>query len=166
MKCPICGRVMKKSKGSYRYVESGLDNIILSNIPIYTCACGETMPEIPHVERLHRLIASGLIKKKTLLTGKEIRFLRKEMGLGAKELAAVLGANPVTVSKWETGMERIGTANDRLIRMMYMQTVQEQCQAVFKGVISELRDIKPKEGRRQTIIIPASDLEKDQPCLV
>ena len=57
MKCPICGKQMKKQKGEYRYTESGLDNVVLTGVTMYKCACGETMPELKNVEHIHRAIA-------------------------------------------------------------------------------------------------------------
>ncbi|RMG53576.1 MAG: helix-turn-helix domain-containing protein [Acidobacteria bacterium] len=120
MYCPNCGKRMRKEKGDYKYVESGLRNIILHRIEIYRCRhCGEVIPKIPQVKELHRAIAEHLFKKDSLLSGEEIRFLRKQMDLRAVDLAAILGVTKVTVSRWETGKERISPPADRAIRLLY-----------------------------------------------
>lgn len=151
MRCPVCGKGMKKTKGSYKYVESGLDNVILENIPIYRCACGESMPELKNIEELHTIISDNLVKKAVLLTGQEIRFIRKQMGLNAKELASVLSVSPVTVSRWETGTEKPGLISDKLIRMLYIQAMQEKCHKVF-AISDILKTIKTRNGHKPLII--------------
>lgn len=156
---------MLKTKGSYAYRESGLDNVILTGIAIYKCSCGEKMPLIGNIEALHRAIANALVKKKTPLTGREVRFLRKQIGLNAKELAAVLGVTPVTVSRWENESESVGAANDKLIRLLYIQTIQEQCHTVFEGSVSYIKSIKSKDRQKSMKIFIPVDLLKGGPCL-
>ncbi len=121
MRCPACGATTRRTQRPqrYRYRESGLNNVLIW-VRIRHCAkCGETLPEIPNVKALHAVIADALFQKSTSLTGPEIRFVRKEMGLKAKELAAYLGVTQVTVSRWETGTHPIGDSTDRLIRCLY-----------------------------------------------
>jgi putative zinc finger/helix-turn-helix YgiT family protein len=107
-------------KGDYRYTKSGLKNVVLQGITLHKCRkCGELLPEIPHIEKLHAKIALELLYKQSPLTGEEIRFLRKEMRLKANELAALLGVHKVTVSRWENNEEKIGSSSDRLLRYIY-----------------------------------------------
>jgi putative zinc finger/helix-turn-helix YgiT family protein len=127
VKCPECGKALRVRKNQeYRYRESGLDNVILTGIRVLACSgCREVFPEIPNIVGLHRAIASHLARKPALLTGPEFRFLRKEMGLKAKDLAKDLGTTDVTISRWETGNKKINPAADRLLRLLYsLHTVQ------------------------------------------
>jgi DNA-binding transcriptional regulator YiaG len=39
----------------------------------------------------------------------------KELGLKAKDLAASLGVEDATVSRWENGKQQIGEGSDRLL---------------------------------------------------
>lgn len=121
MRCPECGQTLRRTqkKQRYQYRESGLNKVYIM-VQMRRCPqCGE-LPEIPNVRGLHAAIADFLFQKPTSLTGPEIRFLRKEMRMKAKELAAFLGVDKVTVSRWETGTHRIGDATDRLIRCLYL----------------------------------------------
>jgi putative zinc finger/helix-turn-helix YgiT family protein len=128
MKCPRCGSSdMVAIKGDYRYAESGLKNVMLKGITLHKCKnCGELLPEIPHIKKLHAKIALELLYKEGSLTGEAIRFLRKEMRLKANELAALLGVHKVTVSRWENNEEKIGPSSDRLLRYIYaMRRIEE-----------------------------------------
>lgn len=168
MKCSNCGKEMKKIKGEYLYKESGLDNVTLTNFPQYRCSCGETLMGIKNIESLHQFIASILIKKRAPLTGKEIRFIRKEMGLRAKELAEILGVTPVTVSRWETDTEKPEISKDKFIRLFYIQMLQEKCKEVIKGSFENLRASMKKQYRPMEIKIPTKkylDSLKASACL-
>jgi YgiT-type zinc finger domain-containing protein len=79
IKCPKCGQVIESKIGNYRYKESGLDNVYLRNILVYECSCGVSYPSIFRIGRLNELIAETLLEKQTLLSGKEIKFLRKSL---------------------------------------------------------------------------------------
>lgn len=167
MKCPECGGKLKKSKRTYRYTESGLDNVYLKDIDIYKCVeCKAEMPAIPQMEKLHGLIAAAIIRKNAPLSGKEIVFIRKEMGLKAKDLAQMLNVSPVTVSRWENGAEEIGASNDKLIRLFYIQSIQEQCHKVFGGTLLKLKamDFKNKQ-RVGKIEVSTKNIEETDFCL-
>lgn len=157
--CSSCGQKVRAKKGDYNYVGSGLTNVVLKGIELYYCpACGEVSPKIPKVKGLHRAIAKGLIEKTSLLTGEEIRFLRKEMGLRAKALAEVMGVDKVTVSRWETGSERISTTADRAIRLLYQlselygaEDVVQSLAHIRKQQQVEKLTIKPVASKREAL---------------
>src|SRR5579872_6656776 len=93
-KCRECGGVMEGRKGEYRYTECGLDSVTLQDIVVFHCTrCNDLVPEVPEVGILHRVIAIRLLLKKSLLTGDEIRFLRKFNGYSINEFCDVIGAN-------------------------------------------------------------------------
>jgi len=93
MKCHECGKTLRERKPKeYRYRESGLNNVTLTGIRVFECPEGHgEFPEIPNIVGFHQAIARMLAKKPAALTGAEFRFLRKEMGLKAKDLARHLG---------------------------------------------------------------------------
>ncbi len=130
-KCPICGGALTVVKDQpYNYRQSGLE-VILIGLPQYTCeSCAEKFTPIPNPDNLHRIIALDICKnKKALLTPSEIKFLRKELHLKAKELAGVMGADPAVISRWENGKKTIGEASDRLLRAICLAGMDDTCQS-------------------------------------
>lgn len=119
MRCPSCNAEMTRRLGDHHYTESGLDNVFLHQVEIFDCPCGEQVVGIPNLPRLHDLIAKTILGKKALLTGQEIKFLRKNMGLTALALAKLLGVNNATISRWEHDEHPIQEPTDRLLRLVY-----------------------------------------------
>jgi len=115
--CYDCGKTMQGRRENYTYSECGLRSVILLNILVFHCECGSIVPEIPAPSFLHVSIAMSVLKKKTLLSGDEVRFLRKVAGYSATELSKVIGMTNTTVSHWETASKQIGKDADRLVRL-------------------------------------------------
>jgi transcriptional regulator with XRE-family HTH domain len=66
------------------------------------------------------IVAAGIARlmHPVKLTGAEFRAVRRAAGRTAKDLAAVLDVRAETVSRWETGAEPIGSANEKLARLV------------------------------------------------
>jgi putative zinc finger/helix-turn-helix YgiT family protein len=148
MKCYQCGRETKKVVKDYPYIESGLDNVVLKDLPVYVCDCGEEMPVIGGADTLHAEIADAIAAKSSPLTGKEARFLRKQIGMKAKELAEVMGVTKVTVSRWENDAANLGTASDRLLRLIYVKKREEDTGRIRKGIIGTLKSVGTARSQR------------------
>ncbi len=157
MKCPTCNTKLKGKIDKYHYTECGLDNVYLIT-KVYKCKCGEIIADIPNIYDLHTFIARILIKKASSLTGKEIRFLRKELLLKANELATVLGVTKVTVSRWENDKEKIGLTTDRLIRLFYTQKFQEKCKTII-NMVDAMKEIS-RTAKAKKIIIPKEEIKE------
>jgi putative zinc finger/helix-turn-helix YgiT family protein len=127
MTCPRCGKALKKAQiKDYHYRESGLSNVYLQNIASYQCECGEKLVQISAIDRLHDAIAFNLLKKPSLLTGAEFRFLRKWVGLTANQLAALLGVKTrISVSRWENGKAPLTASTDHAMRLLVMRLKEE-----------------------------------------
>src|SRR5947209_1720394 len=115
--CRQCDGVMEGRKGEYKYVESGLNSVVLKDILVFHCTkCNDIVPEIPMVGILHRVIAMRLLLKKTLLTGQELRFLRKLCGYSINEFAEIMGSSKSVVCRWENQSTH-GQGTDRIVRL-------------------------------------------------
>jgi transcriptional regulator with XRE-family HTH domain len=102
----------------YVYTESGLDNVIIYGVNFVTDDAGEDVVIIPNINGLHRAIATAIVIKTASMTGKELRFLRSEMGLTQAELALIVHREPLAISRWERGeVEQIDTNAETLIRL-------------------------------------------------
>lgn len=149
-KCYSCGGDIQVIKDKpYSYNECGLD-VVLHGITQYACpSCGEKYASIPNMPKLHRLIGTFICQKqKALLKAEEIRFLRKDLHLKGKNLAALLGVTSSTVSRWENGRKDIGEAHDRLLRSIYMMYASEQANHVIcGGVLNMFKELPPKRKK-------------------
>ena len=107
----------------YHYAECGLDDVYLLNGFEYHATAYGLGVSIHDVDGLHRTIALDLVRGKRLLSGREIRFLRKEMDLSQEGLAMLLGNSAQTVARWEKGQTEVPGSADRLIRLLYLEQV-------------------------------------------
>ena len=105
-------------RGTYDYGHV-LPGVVLLKVLVSRCkSCGETEVSIPRIEDLHRELAWKLVEKKGRLTPREVRYLRKHLGLSSADFAAHMGTRPETVSRWESGSAAMGEVADRLLRLM------------------------------------------------
>ena len=145
MLCFHCKAAMKEMKTDYQYKESGLDHVVLKGVTAYECpACKTISPVIKNIKRIHLYIAAALASKKSPLTGRELAFLRKEMGIRAKELAQLYGVHKVTLSRWENEKEPVSPPCDRLIRVLYRNKMIEDHCSMCRPEIEKLKLTYPK----------------------
>lgn len=102
----------------YHYTESGLSNVWLSNGYTERVIHGEKAVSISDADQLHQAIGCALARK-AQLTGAELRFLRKELGLSQDRLGLIVGASEQTVSLWER-RGKIPIAVQRLAKFVYL----------------------------------------------
>jgi hypothetical protein len=96
--CRECGGVVTRVRKDYHYKECGLQNVMLIGINVNVCStCHAEQPEIISIAALHRAIMIELLKKRSLLCGEEIRYLRKMARFKASELAAHISADPTSI---------------------------------------------------------------------
>ncbi|MBN2063066.1 MAG: hypothetical protein JW882_21865 [Deltaproteobacteria bacterium] len=167
MKCPNCSKEMNCKPGKYHYTESGLNNIYLSGVEICKCNdCGESSVSLPAIMELHRLICLTLVSKDTLLTGNEIRFLRKNAGYSAKEFTELIGVDKSTFSRWENDNQVMANTNDRLIRLAYLNIkgiTQKEIEHIIKD---KFKGIDPKKKEPSYFNIPVKKWANHNTCRV
>lgn len=104
---------------TYQYRECGLDNVYLLNgFTVKQTKDGKTVT-IHDMDGLHRVIGSYLVRERKTLSGREIRFLRHELGLSQKTLGKWLGKSGQTIARWEKGQGNVDEPADRLLRLLY-----------------------------------------------
>ncbi len=122
MKCTECRQSeMVSTREAYRFVESGLPNVVLLDTEIRTCPkCGARGAVIPDVEGLHRTLALAIISQPNPLVPHEVRFLRKWLGWSGVDFARHMGVTAETVSRWESADsgKPISATADRLLRVL------------------------------------------------
>lgn len=105
-------------KTDYHYTECGLDDIILRNLEIVQDDHGEEVVLIPNINSLHKAIALSIIDSENRINGKELRFLRTEMGRTQDELAQIVQRTRLTINRWESDKVRMDGAAETILRQL------------------------------------------------
>ena len=92
-------------------------------------------------EQLHKAIATEIVEQTTRLTGEEVRFLRKYLGLSGGDFSRRIDVTPTQLSRWERGHEKMSRMAERLLRLMVATELP------VKNYSTELFD-RIEEGRR------------------
>lgn len=109
---------------AYQYTECGLDNVFIEGMNVVEDHAGEETVTIPAIGLLHQVIAEGIVTLSSKMSGKELRFLRTEMGMTQEKLAEVLKVTTLTVSRWEREESPIKDAAEMLIRLMAVKRLK------------------------------------------
>jgi len=144
---------------TYRYSECGLDNVYLLNVDLYVCeACGERLPILHRIDELHESLARAVALKPAPLSGAEIRFLRKELGLSGRKWAALLRIDHTTLSRWENDAQERSQHNDLLIRLLFFRMVEEQTQRLIHDSVAErIASIDFEKVEEQDVLVNADN---------
>lgn len=138
MNCNCGGKLTEKRVRLYHYEESGLPSVFLADIKLAVCRkCGERYPIIPSILNLHAKIAEAVALKPSMLTGVEMKFLRKQLGMTAAHWATYLKMNKASVSRLENGHNPISRQADALIRLLYFRLLEEKENRHFNENISD-----------------------------
>ena len=119
--CDNCGSAVVSSRGTWDYLESGLDNVWLCNVEIRECtSCGERSVVIPAITSLHKRIAIDLAYSPQALRASELRFLRKYLGVSRADLADLIGMREIDVTRWESTGDA-GRSVEMLLRVLVLR---------------------------------------------
>lgn len=145
MKCVRCGTEVTERRGEVDY--DSLPGTRLKNVPIRECPeCGESYTGIPNMEGLDETLAKLVISQSTRLTGDEIRFLRKYLGLSQEDLARKMGVQPESISRWENERANMSEPHERLLRSIAVHEtpVDDYTKAVPEDSFGEAREWRMK----------------------
>lgn len=109
-----------------RYTRCGLDNVYLLNgFQVVETARGR-VTKIEDQKGLHLAIGEFLIRQRRSLNGKELRFLRHELGLSQPKVAMLLGESEQSVARREKREKpwKRATPQERMLRYMFRQRLQ------------------------------------------
>ena len=137
----------------YRYTECGLDNVVVEGVSFVQDDKGENVVRIPNINGLHRAIAVAIVRRGMMMSGREMRFLRAEMGMTQAELADMIHREPLTISRWERGETEIDANAETLIRL---HAIERLALDVHDGV-SEISGRSVPSAVQAPIIIDGSD---------
>jgi transcriptional regulator with XRE-family HTH domain len=126
---------MEFKMSGYLYTECGLDNVFIEGVNFVVDDMGEETISVPNINGLHHAIATGIVAKKSSLTGRELRFLRTEMGMTQAELALTVHREPLSISRWERGeVAEIDPNAESLIRLLAKETLGLEVDASVREI--------------------------------
>lgn len=102
------------------YKACGLENVFLRGGYTTRELNGECYMAVQDAEDLHRAIAEYLVLHQKNLVGREVRFLRKHLGVSQAELADCLGVSDQSVARYEKSDEPMIGPGDRLLRLLVL----------------------------------------------
>jgi putative transcriptional regulator len=108
---------------SLKYTGCALQNVYLKNgFEILETRYGKGIT-IHDLDGLHVALGKAIIANPKPLLGSEFRFLREELDLSQKGLAALLGRDYQAVARWEKGKNlKVDPSADRLLRVIYLES--------------------------------------------
>ncbi len=143
----------------YQFLDSGLSNVYLIGVKYWVCEeCKKQAAEIPAPEQLMNVIAESIVMQPGLLSGPEIKFLRKRVGKRAADFAELISKTPEHFSKLETEALELNPATDKLIRLTYANLSGDAglLWTITKRIEEWLKSIRVKE-KPQPIQIKKQD---------
>ena len=133
----------------YQYTECGLDDLFLVGVPVVRDDHGERVVSIPNIRGLHKAIAKSILESSGGMSGKELRFLRAEMGLTQAELGQILQKEALTIGRWEREEADMGSVQEALLRRL----VAEILKISLDISVEETVRLCEPSARRKPIVI-------------
>lgn len=104
---------------------------------------------VPDLQGLEAAVAVARATVPDKLSGQEIRFLRKTVGMKAAELARFLDVTAETISRWENGKKVISTNAERVFRLKILTDLREKAMGV-EAKLNAVVDMKFSPFRAST----------------
>jgi transcriptional regulator with XRE-family HTH domain len=105
-----------------RYEEKGLGLpypvVLINAAEEHSDAVGNVLGvSVPNLEGLAAAVAVARAFLPVELTGSEVRFLRKVIGMSAKDFAEALKLDPASLSRWENNKQTLGGWAESQVRL-------------------------------------------------
>lgn len=126
---------MKKWKENFDNLVA-LEYIRFLNVPMKSSKHGPLIDLPPHT--LDQLAAIAVIKERIPLRGKEVKFLRKVIGLSLEKFAGKMGLSSGTVFHWEKSEEnRLAPVNEAAVRSFIAEELKIDISGKFSQLLGE-----------------------------
>lgn len=143
----------------FHYTACGLDNIYLaSGVNNVKTDYGDGY-SIHDADDLHQVIGMLVALKPAELSSKEVKFIRVELDLSQKELAALLGVTDQSVSLWERGKQTIQRAESLVLRALMLDKAHGRVH--MKNLIDHIDSIDFDEEVWARLILGWRPTEED-----
>ena len=138
----------------FHHTMCGLSNVYLLNgVEFHEDDGYGRSYEIQDIDGLHDTIAAQIVERtNSLLTGPELRFLRKRMGKTQAELAHLLRVNEQTIANYEKGATAISGPADFAVRIHYLLHVLPP--DAGRAIIDELASLMARAQEAKRPFVP------------
>ena len=136
------------AKVPFHYTGCGLDDIWLISGYSVEEVDGDQAVTIRNLEGLHKAIGKSLAVRKKVLSGKETRFLRRQMELSQSELARLVGCDAQQIARYEKGENKMPGPTGRLVRILYREHVGGNIPV--REILNALDELDSRMNDRQT----------------
>ncbi|OUD09053.1 hypothetical protein BVC71_10085 [Marivivens niveibacter] len=123
----------------YHYIECGLDNVFIDGLTPIIDDEGDEVITIHHIAGLHAEIARGIVGKNGKMTGKELRFLRTEMGYTQAQLAETVNSTGLTLGRWERSEHPIDANAETVIRRIAGEKLIEAFDRSIEDLVKKIQ---------------------------
>jgi len=134
--CPVCGKgTLNKELIEERFEYKG-QSISIPNYLVYKCdACNETIVDKGSLKSSGKLLRNFKCKVDGLLTGDEIKEIRKKLNLTQEKMSKILGGGLKSFARYESGQVCQSRAMDNLLRILdrYPDTIRVIGREASKG---------------------------------
>ena len=130
----------------YHYTECGLEDVFLLNGFEWNVSPRGKTIAIKDIDALNRAIGEHLSRRKKDLSGKEMRFLRREMLMSQATLAHLLKVSEQTIHRWETGKSAFPKAAEALIRRLYLEHGNTETESL-RDSLTRIADLEEQLDR-------------------
>lgn len=112
----------------------GLDYIVFKNVPMRESKWGDVIELNAGI--MEKLAAEAIISMRIPLRGREIKFLRKTLGLTLEKFANAIDISDSTVFKWEAKPnERLHQINEVAVRSFFAEELGVKMQGKFSKLV-------------------------------
>jgi YgiT-type zinc finger domain-containing protein len=121
IRCSNCSGSLRKGRTRDHDVGPlfGLDEVLLDRAPALVCdSCGHVALEGDVIEAARTELAKFLVRERTVLSPREVRFLRETIGMTQAQLAERLDIIRGTVTRWEAGEDDLGPIQSFAVRTL------------------------------------------------
>jgi len=120
-----------------------VDSVTVSIDP----ATGKEMVQVPDLCGLVKAVVRSRVAMTQKLSGEELKFIRKALGLKAKSIADFLEIAPEHLSRCEAGTKVLSGAVEKLFRVYaYVASTMKEPEALLKGGLPKEAPAKAKEN--------------------
>lgn len=141
IQCTSCdhkGDLVFKPQKAFKPKTLGISVTLIDGAFSAKCPkCGEEYTSIPLMDQLLKVIARSLISKAGLLTGEEIRYLRKHLGLDLKQFSKLTTYDVASLSRIENNKTKVSPMFDRQVRFLVQANQEDRDYDLHDAILSD-----------------------------